>query len=375
MEKSVDFFAMQMNLQTFYFVKGEERKMKLLQETIAIIEGLDQEMMEKAQVRVDNLVKPPKSLGQLENIAIQLSGITKELYPSIDQKAVIVMAADHGVYEEGISSNPQVVTLAQTTLFPKGLTGVCAIGKVSGAKIVPVDIGVKGELPNDGSVMIKKIKNGTDNMTQGPAMTREEAIRAIEVGIEVANKEIDRGVNLLGTGEMGIGNTTPSTAILSVLANCDPLNITGKGAGVGKGGIEHKAEVIRKAIQINQPNPEDGIDVLAKVGGLEIGGMAGVILAAAANRVPVVIDGYISTVAALIAVSMEPKAKGYIIPSHASAEPGGIMASELLGIKPMLTMDLCLGEGSGAALAFPIIDAACSMMKNMATFEEVGMKI
>ena len=349
--------------------------MELLQQTIRRIEGLDQEMVATAQTRVDSLIKPPKSLGKLEDLAVQLAGITGKLYPDIDQKAIIVMAADHGVYDEGISSNPQEVTFGQTLSFPKGLTGVCAIGRVSGAKIVAVDIGVKGEIPSDAGVLIRKIKNGTDNIAKGPAMTRAEAIRAIEVGIEIANEEIKNGVNLLGTGEMGIGNTTPSTAILATLANCDPLEITGRGAGVGHGGILHKVEVIKKAIEINQPNRADAIDVLAKVGGLEIGGMAGVMLAAASNKIPVVIDGYISTVAAIIAAAIEPKAKAYFIPSHASAEPGGQKASELLGLQPMLQMDMCLGEGSGAALAFPIVDAASHMMKHMATFAEVGMEI
>ena len=349
--------------------------MRLLEETIDKIERLDEEMMKQARERVDNLIKPPKSLGKLEEIAIQLTGITRNLYPIIDQKAIITMAADHGVYEEGISSNPQGITLAQTLLFPKGFPGVCAIGRVSWARIIAVDIGIKGEIPDDAGVIKRKIKSGTDNMAKGPAMTREEAIRSIEVGIEIANQEVQKGVNFLGTGEMGIGNTTPSTAILSVLRNCDPLEITGRGADVGEGGIEHKAAIIRKAIEINKPNPADGIDVLAKVGGLEIGGLAGVMLGAAANRIPVVIDGYISTVAALIAVSIEPKVKEYFITSHASAEPGGRLASELLGIEPMLIMDMCLGEGSGAALAFPIIEAAVSMMKHMPTFAEVGMEI
>lgn len=349
--------------------------MRVLDETIQKIEKLDEEMMDRARKRVDSLIKPPTSLGRLEEIAVQLAGIAKELTPSVDQKAIITMAADHGVYDEGISSNPQEITFAQTLLFQKGLTGVCAIGRVSGAKIIAVDIGIKGELPEVAGVIKRKIKHGTDNMVKGPAMTREEAIQSIEVGIEMANQEARNGIHLIGTGEMGIGNTTPSTAILSVLKNCDPLEITGKGAGVGPGGIEHKAAVIRKAITKNKPNPNDGIDVLAKVGGLEIGGMAGVMLGAAANRIPVVIDGYISTVAALIAVSIEPNSKQYFIASHASAEPGGRLASELLGIEPMLTMDMCLGEGSGAALAFPIIEAAVSMMKHMATFAEVGMEI
>lgn len=206
-------------------------------------------------------------------------------------------------------------------------------------------------------------------------MTGEEAIRSLEVGIEIANAEIKKGACILGTGEMGIGNTTPSTAILSVLGNIPPEEITGNGAGTGIGGIAHKAAVIRKAIETNRPDKRDAIDVLAKVGGLEIGGMAGVMIGAAANRVPVVLDGYISTVAALLAVLIEPKVKDYLIASHASAEPGGKRASELLGIRPMLNMDMCLGEGSGAALTFPLVEAACNMMKEMATFSEVGLEI
>lgn len=349
--------------------------MNLLQQTIEKVEDLDQEMLVKARERVDSLIKPPKSLGKLEDIAVQLSGITKELFPAVDQKVMIVMAADHGVYEEGVTSNPQEVTIEQTLNIAKGITGVGTIAKVSGAKIVAVDIGIKEDIPSDAGVIIRKIKKGTDNMAKGPAMTREEAIKALEVGIEIATKEIQQGANLLGTGEMGISNTTPSTAILSVLANCDPKEITGRGAGLGKGGLGHKIEVIRNAITINQPNSADGIDVLAKVGGLEIGGMAGVMLAAAVNRVPVVVDGLISTASALIATTIEPKVKDYLITSHATDEPGGKKASELLGKEPMLKMNMCLGEGSGAALAFPIIEAACSMMKNMPTFEDVGMSI
>lgn len=349
--------------------------MNLLQQTIEKVEDLDQEMLVKARERVDSLIKPPKSLGKLEDIAVQLSGITKELFPAVNQKVMIVMAADHGVYEEGVTSNPQEVTIEQTLNIAKGITGVGTIAKVSGAKIVAVDIGIKEDIPSDAGVIIRKIKKGTDNMAKGPAMTREEAIKALEVGIEIATKEIQQGANLLGTGEMGISNTTPSTAILSVLANCDPKEITGRGAGLGKGGLGHKIEVIRNAITINQPNSADGIDVLAKVGGLEIGGMAGVMLAAAANRVPVVVDGLISTASALIATTIEPKVKDYLITSHATDEPGGKKASELLGKEPMLKMNMCLGEGSGAALAFPIIEAACSMMKNMPTFEDVGMSI
>jgi len=349
--------------------------MNLLEETISKIEESDKEIMKATKNRIDTLIKPLDSLGRLEVLAVQLAGITRNLYPVIDNKTIIVMAGDHGVYEEGVSGNPQGVTYVQTGLFPKGLPGVCAIGKVSGAKIITVDIGVKGEFLKESGVTLRKIKYGTDNIAKGPAMTRAEAIRSLEVGIEIAQEEIDNGAQILGTGEMGIGNTTPSTAIISVISKMDPFDITGRGAGLGEGGIEHKVNIIRKAIEVNQPNRDDGIDILSKVGGLEIGGMAGVMIAGAANQIPVVVDGYISTAAALIAVTIEPKVKDYLIAAHSSAEQGATKASELLGIEPLLQMNMCLGEGSGAALVFPIIEAACSIMKHMPTFEEVGMKI
>lgn len=349
--------------------------MHLLEKTIGKIEHLDKVMMKEARVRVDSLIKPPNSLGKLEELAIQLTGITGEMYPNIDQKTIITMAADHGVYAEEISSNPQEITMAQTLHFAQGLPGVCAISRITNAEVIPVDIGINVDLPKDSGVIIRKIKYGTDNMATGPAMTREEAIHSIETGIEMSNNAILNGTKLLGVGEMGIGNTTPSTAILAVLGNSDPADITGCGAGVGEGGIAHKISVIERAIEVNQPNPTDAIDVLSKVGGLEIGGMAGVMLGAAENHIPVVIDGYISSVAALVAAAIEPKAKAYFIPSHKTTEPGGRLASELLGLEPMLDMNMCLGEGSGAALAFPILDAAVSMMKNMPTFTDVGMDI
>lgn len=349
--------------------------MKLLQETISKIGSLDREAEEKARNRVNRLIKPPRSLGKLEDLAVQLSGITGKLYPSVDQKVIIVLAGDHGVYEEGVTSNPQIITYEQTLHISNGLSGVGALANVTGAKVVAVDVGVNKDFPEDCKVINRKVRYGTANMAKGPAMSREEAVKSIEAGIEVANREIAKGANLLATGEMGICNTTPTTAIVSVFGNIDPLEITGKGAGLGPGGKEHKAAVIRRAIEVNRPDPEDGIDVLAKVGGLEIGGMAGVMLAGAAARVPVVVDGYISTAAALIAASIEPKVKDFLIASHATAEPGGAKASELLGLEPMIYMDLCLGEGTGAALAFALIDGAVRMMKEMATFEEVNMKL
>ena len=341
--------------------------MSLLQQTLQQIQQVNRDTELQTRTYVDSLAKPPQSLGKLEELAVQMSAITGEQFPKIDQKAVIVMAADHGVYEEGVTPNPQSTTVFQTLSFPKGTTGMCTIAKTTNAKVVAVDVGVMVDLPADAGIVLKKVKYGSDNMAKGPAMSREEAIRAIEVGIEVTTAQIEQGVNLVATGEMGIGNTTPSAAVLAVLHGCDPLEVTGMGAGVGPGGIEHKANVIRQAIALNKPNADDALDVLAKVGGLDNAGMTGTYLAAAANRVPVVVDGYISTVAALLACRLNPFVKDYLIASHMSEEPGAKIAAAMLGLEPVLHMNMRLGEGSGAALMFPILDAAISMLENMVT--------
>ncbi len=282
------------------------------------------------------------------------------------------MAGDHGVYEEGVAPDPQILTAIQTCNFTKGITGVCALAKQANADVIAVDVGVAVDL-EEPKVINRKIKYGTDNMAKGPAMTREDAVKALEVGIEIATEEINKGRNLLTTGEMGIGNTTPSAAIVSVLGGYDPLEIAGRGAGLSEEKIIHKAEVIKRAIEVNKPDSTDGIDVLSKVGGLEIGGMAGVMLGAAANRVPVVVDGFIATAAALIACTIDPKVKNYLFASHASMEKGAAKASELLGLKPMLNMEMRLGEGTGGVMTFNIIEAATFMNNEMATFEEVGI--
>ncbi|WP_010304906.1 nicotinate-nucleotide--dimethylbenzimidazole phosphoribosyltransferase [Kurthia senegalensis] len=346
--------------------------MSLLQQTIAQIKPLDTDAYEKGKAYIDSLAKPPESLGKLEKLAAQLAGIHGEGFPKLTNKTVIVCAGDHGVCEEGVTTNPQSVTVFQTLSFPKGKTGVCAIAKSVGANVVVVDVGVKEDLPEDAGVILKKVKYGTDNMAKGPAMTYEEAIRSIEVGIETALDQITAGADVLATGEMGIGNTTPSAAILAVLENRPAIDVTGFGAGVGEGGIAYKASVIDRSIAQNQPDATDIIDVLAKVGGLEIGAMAGVMLAAAAARKPVVIDGYISTISALIAATLAPAAKQYMIASHASEEPGAKIAAARLGVEPMLHMNMRLGEGSGAALAFPILDAALAMVNEMATYDEAA---
>ncbi|WP_432407238.1 nicotinate-nucleotide--dimethylbenzimidazole phosphoribosyltransferase [Wukongibacter sp. M2B1] len=346
--------------------------MELLRQTLEKIGNLYDNAMEESRNRVDNLIKPKGSLGKLEEIVVRLSGITGELFPKVDNKAVIVMAGDHGVYEEGVAPDPQILTAVQACNFPKGITGVCALAKQAKADVIAVDVGIAADL-DEPRVINRKIKYGTNNMAKGPAMTREDAIKALEVGIEIATEEIKKGRNLLTTGEMGIGNTTPSAAIVSVLGGYDPCEIAGRGAGLPVERLVHKAKVIKRSIEVNKPDVKDGIDVLSKVGGFEIGAMAGVMLAGSANRIPVVVDGFIATAAALLACTIEPKVKNYLFASHASMEKGAARASKLLGLEPMLNMDMRLGEGTGAVLTFNLIEAAVYMNNEMITFEEAGI--
>lgn len=346
--------------------------MSLIESICKNIYPLDTRFMEQAQARQDRLIKPQGSLGKLEDISIQLAGIYGSKYFDTTKKIVLSFACDHGVYEEGVAPNNQNITLLQSMNFPKKINGVGTISKFVGSDVQLIDVGINCDEPIEG-VIDCKIRKSTSNMAKGPAMTRQEAIRAIEIGIEMSEKYIQEDYKVIGIGEMGIANTTPSAAIISVIAGCDPQEVTGMGAGLKKELLQHKAQVIRTAIEINQPNPTDGIDILQKVGGFEIGSMAGVILGCSANRVPVVLDGFISYAAALIAVNINPRCKAYMIASHYSAEPGAKKALELLGLDPFLKMDMRLGEGSGAALAFNMIEAANYVYKNMLTFDEVDM--
>lgn len=346
--------------------------MSLIESICKNIYPLDTRFMEQAQARQDRLIKPQGSLGKLEDISIQLAGIYGSKYFDTTKKIVLSFACDHGVYEEGVAPNNQNITLLQSMNFPKKINGVGTISKFVGSDVQLIDVGINCDEPIKG-VIDCKIRKSTSNMAKGPAMTRQEAIRAIEIGIEMSEKYIQEDYKVIGIGEMGIANTTPSAAIISVIAGCDPQEVTGMGAGLKKELLQHKAQVIRTAIEINQPNPTDGIDILQKVGGFEIGSMAGVILGCSANRVPVVLDGFISYAAALIAVNINPRCKDYMIASHYSAEPGAKKALELLGLDPFLKMDMRLGEGSGAALAFNMIEAANYVYKNMLTFDEVDM--
>ena len=345
-----------------------------LEEIIRLIQPLDEIAMQSAQVRQDMLTKPPGSLGRLEELSIQLAGITTNPFPSMELKTVIVMAADHGVTREGVSAYPSEVTPQMVLNFLHGGAAINVLARQANARVVVVDMGVALEIEDaSGELVRRKISLGTANLAQGPAMTREQAMESIQSGIEICETEIARGVDILATGDMGIGNTTPSAAIACSLMGQAPENVVGRGTGVDDAGLKRKIDVIIRALDVNRPIANDALDVLAKVGGFEIGALAGVILAAAANRKPVVIDGFISTAAAMIAVSLAPAARSYIIAAHVSQERGHKLMLEWLGLKPLLDLNLRLGEGTGAALAFHLIEASTRILREMATFRESGV--
>ncbi|MHB8157186.1 MAG: nicotinate-nucleotide--dimethylbenzimidazole phosphoribosyltransferase [Desulfocucumaceae bacterium] len=344
----------------------------LLEKTLGMIGELDAEAMRRARKRVDSLIKPPGSLGRLEELAVQLAGIQGRTHPVCSKKTVILMAGDHGVVAEGVSAAPQEVTVQMLSAFTGGVAGIGVLSRMAGAGLVVVDIGVVGKADIPG-VLNYKVREGTGNIAAGPAMSREEAVRALEAGIMVAGQEIDGGAQLLATGDMGIGNTTPSSAILAALLGIPAESATGRGTLVNDVVLNKKVWAVKEALRINSPNPADGIDVVAKVGGLEIAGLAGVILGSAARRVPVIIDGFISTAAAMIACTIAKEAKSYIIPSHLSGEQGHRMMLEYLGLSPMLYLDMRLGEGTGAVLAMNLVEAACRIIAEMASFEQVGV--
>jgi nicotinate-nucleotide--dimethylbenzimidazole phosphoribosyltransferase len=347
--------------------------MNLIREKIKNIKEINQEFMETAQIRLDNLIKPKGSLGRLEELARLVAGIVGKERPIIRNKVIITMAADHGIVEEGVSAFPQEVTSQMVYNFLKGKAGINILSKHVGAKVVVVDMGVKSDLKPHPNLIIKKINHGTKNMKKGPAMTKAEAIRSIEAGIEVVEAEFKKGVDIIGTGDMGIGNTTPSSAITALITGEKVEKVTGKGTGIAEERLNNKIRVIKKAIDINRPNPEDPVDILSKIGGFEIGGLAGVIIEAAALKIPVVIDGFISGAAALVAFKIDPRIKHYIIASHLSFEPGHRNILNYLGLKPLLNLDLRLGEGTGAALGIGLVEAGVKIFNEMATFEEAGV--
>ncbi|MCE5282492.1 MAG: nicotinate-nucleotide--dimethylbenzimidazole phosphoribosyltransferase [Deltaproteobacteria bacterium] len=346
--------------------------MDLLQETLSRIVPQDVAIRAKAHARLEALTMPHWALGRLLDLAEDLAGITRSLRPPVTGKTIFVMAGDHGVVAEGVSKYPQEVTPQMVANFVAGGAGINALARQAGAVVRVVDMGVAadlGSLAAEGKILSRRIGPGTRNMARGPAMTRDEAVAALEAGIDIA-LQASTAVDVFGTGEMGIGNTTPSSAIVAVLSGRPTEEVTGHGTGIDTEQFAHKVQVIDDALHMNRPNSKDGLDILAKVGGFEIGGIAGLILGAAAQRKPVVLDGFISTAGALIAHTLCPTAGEYMIAAHRSVERGHCIALELLGKQPLIDLDLRLGEGTGAALAMNFLEAAVRVLTEVATFEE-----
>ncbi|MCB2292977.1 nicotinate-nucleotide--dimethylbenzimidazole phosphoribosyltransferase [Clostridium algoriphilum] len=346
--------------------------MEILKNTLQCIEPLNKEATKNAWNRLDSLTKPIGSLGEIENIIAKMAGITGKIHNKINKKNVVIMCSDNGVVDEGVSNCPKSVTATVTNNFTKKITGVYVLSKFAGSDITVVDVGVDVDFSNS-KIINKKIAYGTMNMMKGPAMTREQTIKAIEVGIETVDDLVGKGYDLFGTGEMGVGNTATSAAILSVFSGLEVDMTVGKGSGITEEQYIHKKTVIKKSIEINMPDKNDVIDVLSKVGGFDIAALCGCFLSAAKNRVPIVIDGFISSAAALCAYKLNPLVIGYIFASHLSAEPGAAFIMNEMGLKPMLNLNMRLGEGSGCPLAFNIIEAALFTMDNMGTFEEAKL--
>jgi nicotinate-nucleotide--dimethylbenzimidazole phosphoribosyltransferase len=338
------------------------------------IPDFDLQSADAARSRQNILTKPLGSLGRLEALSIQLAGIYGIPHPSPVRKAVIIMAGDHGVTQEGVSAYPSAVTVQMVLNFLQGGAAINVLSRQAGARVIVVDIGIAADLEEKvAGLLRRKIAYGTQNMCQKPAMTRQQAEDSLQVGISVVEAEIEKGLDLVAAGEMGIGNTTPSTAMTAVFTKSPVPLVTGRGTGLDDRGLERKIEVIQKSIDVNNPDPQDPIDVLSKVGGFEIGGLAGVILSAAAHRIPIVLDGFISGVAALLATELSPGVKPFLIASHLSVEKGHHVLLDHIGLKPLLDLDLRLGEGTGAVLAFHLVEAAARILNEMATFSEAGV--
>jgi nicotinate-nucleotide--dimethylbenzimidazole phosphoribosyltransferase len=347
--------------------------LRALEQALREIKPLDKRAMAAARARQDTLTKPLGSLGRLEELSIKLAGIRGEPIPRIKHKAIVTMAADHGVVAEGVSAYPQAVTPQMVLNFLRGGAGINVLAKHVGARIIVVDMGVASDIKTHPALLSRKVAYGTSDMARGPAMSREQAIRSIEVGLEIVEKEVKKGLDIVGTGDMGIGNTTPSSAITAAITGEKVEKVTGRGTGIDDKQLAHKVEVIKRALEVNKPDADDATGVLAKVGGFEIGGLCGVILGAATHRIPVVIDGFISGAAALIAVGLSPRVKDYLIASHCSVEIGHKAILKYLGLKPILDLELRLGEGTGAALGIFLVEAAAKILAEMATFAEAGV--
>jgi nicotinate-nucleotide--dimethylbenzimidazole phosphoribosyltransferase len=349
--------------------------MNLLESTIKKIVPQDANTRARARTRLEQLTMPHWALGRLMDLAEELAGMTGSMKPPVGRKTVVTMAGDHGIVAAGVSKYPQEVTVQMIHTFVNGGAGINALANLVGAKVVVVDMGVAGDLSalvSTGKIISKRTGPGTKNMVAGPAMSRDEAIRSLEGGIEAA-LELGSSTDIFGTGDMGIGNTSPSAAIINIFSGVPVSEIAGRGTGIDDGQLLHKIAMIEKAMEVNRPDSGDAIDVLAKVGGFEIGGIAGLILGAASMKKPVLVDGFISTAGALIAAHLAPVACDYMIASHRSMEKGHQIALACLGKKPLLDLDLRLGEGTGAALSMNLVEAAVRILTEVATFEEAAV--
>ncbi len=357
------------------FAPDKTDSVDFLEATFRRVFPSDSDFREQAVARLEQLTMPHWALGDLMDLAGELAAMTRSMQPPVKRKKVVVMVGDHGVTVEGVSKFPSEVTAQMVYNFVAGGAGINALARQAGAGVAVVDMGCSvdlSDLASTGKIISKKIGSGTANIARGPAMTRTHAVMAVEAGIEVANQMADE-VDVFGTGDMGIGNTTPSTAIVACMTGKSIDELTGRGTGLDDEQLAHKKKVLERVIQINKPDASDGLDVLAKVGGYEIGGIAGLIIGAAANRKPIVVDGFISTAGAMIACNLEPFVRDYIICAHRSMEQGHKAMQEKIGCKPLLDLNLRLGEGTGAALAMNLLEAAVAILTEVATFADAGV--
>lgn len=344
-----------------------------VRETIASIPVLNPRWHERARSRLDSLTKPLGSLGRLEEIAARLVMIREEEFPDCSNKVIFTLAADHGVTTDGVSAYPKAVTRQMVLNFLSGGAAINVLCRQFGIEVVIVDIGVDADTRALEGLMQLKVRRGTNNMAAGPAMSRGEVFRALQAGIALSARAERDGKQLIGAGDMGIGNTTAASALTAVLCGKSVAEVTGKGAGLDDAALRRKIEIIERSLRLNQPDASDPVDVLSKVGGLEIAGLAGLALGSAARRIPVVVDGFISTAAAAVAVAIEPRVKEFLFASHRSTEPGHDALLKFAGLEPFLCLDMRLGEGTGAALAMPVLDASVKLLKEMATFSSAGV--
>ncbi len=347
--------------------------MDIITSTLARIKPVDTTLLQQTQVRLDNKTKPPGSLGRLEEFARRLVAISGQAEPDLSKKVIFTFAGDHGIVAEGVSLYPSEVTSQMVFNFLRGGAGVNVLARHAGAEVRVVDVGVDYNFGATPGLIHRKVARGTANFAKGPAMSRGEALAAMQVGLDLADQCKTEGIALVGTGEMGIGNTSPSSAMIAAISGLSVRELTHRGTGINDAALEHKIRIIEQGLALNRPDPRDPLDVLTKVGGLEIAAIAGLVLGCAANSIPVVIDGFISTAGALIASELHPHVREYIFAAHQSVEVGHRFMLERIAVAPILGLDLRLGEGTGAALAMTLIEAGVKILKEMATFDEAGV--